>query len=454
MENTESTILLVDDDPSVTDSLRRSLERRDSSLNIVTASTSLAAETAVATHRPHVAVLDLTLDPKEGPSGGLKLISALLLADPALRILVLTGHGDESTGVEAIQRGAASFITKPPALDHLLALILDGIEYSNLKRAAQISIAPSDLFDALGLTTRSAAMGEALKQTLFAASHSLPTLILGETGTGKGLVAQAIHRASASHRGPFIRCQPNFGNPDLVSSELFGHERGAFPGAVEQRVGLIEAADKGTLFIDEIDELPQDTQVTLLHVLQERCFRRVGSLKERKSQFRLLVASNQPLERLAKEKLRPDFFHRIAHTTIALPPLRDRKEDIPDLVQQFIIATSSREKLAVHGITPDALTRLRSYAWPGNVRELQAVVENAAHRANFERRPMIADSDLRIVSELSAATVRSFRTQVDAYELRLIEDALKACDGNQSQAAEQLQLDRSTLRRILSRATR
>ena len=454
VEGEQNVLLLVDDEPALTESLRRSIERREPTIKVVTAASAAAALEAVATRRPHVVLLDLSLDPSEGPSGGLTLITELLVQDQTLRILVLTGHGDESIGVQAIQNGAASFVAKPPMLDHLLPLIRDGIECARFKRQALLSISPSDLFDALGLSTRSASMRDALNQALFAASTSLPILILGETGTGKGLLAQAIHRASARHRGPFIRCQPNYGNPDLVSSEIFGHEKGAFTGASDQRIGLIEAADKGSLFIDEIDELPHDTQVTLLNVLQERTFRRVGSLKERRSDFRLLVASNRPIESLASgTTLRPDLYHRIAHATITLPPLRNRPEDIADLTQEFIVRAASRERLSSPLLTPEALTLLQHYRWPGNVRELQAVAESALFRSHFAKRRMIIPADLALGVTYPGRPLQpqSFREQVDAFEHKLIEDALKACDGNQSQAAERLQLDRSTLRRILAR---
>ena len=449
-----SVVLLVDDEPPVTESLRRSIERRDPALTVLTEHTAAAAIDAARAHSPHVIVLDLTLDTAFGPESGLALITSLLATDPTTRILVLTGHGDEATGIEAIQRGAASFIAKPPVIDHLLPLIRDGIECATLKRKARASISPIDLFDALGLATRSAPMREALNQALFAASNSLPTLLVGETGTGKGVIAQAIHRASPRHRGPFIRCQPNFGNPDLVSSELFGHERGAFTGAIEARVGVIEAADRGTLFIDEIDELPHDTQVTLLNVLQERTFRRVGSLKERHSDFRLIVATNRPLQALADgTKLRTDLFHRIAHTTITIPPLRERPEDIIELAQEFLSRAASREKVPEKGIAPDAALMLSRHRWPGNVRELQAVIEGALHRAHFAQRSAIDSVDIKLLGN-DMHPGNSFRSQVDAYERRLIEEALTACDGNQSQAAERLQLDRSTMRRILARVRR
>ena len=454
MDTGNSVVLLVDDEVPVTESLRRSLERRDPALTVLTAHSVAAALDVVRTQHPHVTVLDLSLDPAVGPVSGLELISTLLSDDPTLRILVLTGNGDELTGIEAIQRGAASFISKPPIPEHLHALIRDGIEYSKLKRKARESITPADLFDALGLSTRSSAMREALNQALFAASNSLPTLLTGETGTGKGVLAQAIHRASPRHRGPFIRCQPNYGNPDLVSSELFGHERGAFTGAVDTRIGVIEAADRGTLFIDEVDELPHDTQVTLLNVLQERTFRRVGSLKERQSDFRLIVATNRPLESLADgAKLRTDLFHRIAHLTITLPPLRARQEDMVELAQEFLSQAAAREKLPDKRIAPDAAQLLSRHHWPGNVRELQAVMEGALHRAHFEQRNTIGSADIRLRGT-PAQRSSSFRDQVDSFERRLIEEALSACSGNQSQAAERLQLDRSTLRRILARVNR
>ncbi|MCB0360090.1 MAG: sigma-54-dependent Fis family transcriptional regulator, partial [Bdellovibrionales bacterium] len=238
---------------------------------------------------------------------------------------------------------------------------------------------------------------------------------------------------------------------DLVSSELFGHERGSFTGASRDRRGLLEEADRGTLFLDEIDALPKESQVMMLHVLQEGTFRRVGSNRERHSTFQLISATNGSIEELVRrDTLRADFVHRINHVTIHIPPLRHRRNDIPTLAVEFLRSLENAENLKVRGFTPEALARLVNYRWPGNVRQLQARVHAAAFRAQYDRRPLIDVSDLELEHSLTRAP-GSFRAQVQDFEYRLVQDALRMHGNNQSHAARALQLDRSTFRRILSR---
>ena len=354
--------------------------------------------------------------------------------------------------------GAASFLEKPADPIHLAALIKDAVKLARLKRdyfslQSEQSL-PGDLLE---LHSKSAAMQEALQTVAYAASTTQPVLILGETGTGKGVIAQAIHDATQKRRGAFIRFQPSFGGQDLVASELFGHKKGAFTGATEDRRGLIEEADGGTLFIDEIDALPQQTQVMLLDVLQEKVFRRIGDNHTRKSDFRLIAATNCPPALLqGKEKLRTDFYHRIAHCSIQLPPLRERLEDVAELSARFLRATTNRESIPVQGLTPDALSALARHNWPGNIRELQAAVEGGVHRAHYAGRRFVETRDLSISGdeEMRINGQLAFRDRVQLYELQLVKDALEKHDNNQSKAAASLGLDRSSLRRILKRSPR
>jgi DNA-binding NtrC family response regulator len=259
----------------------------------------------------------------------------------------------------------------------------------------------------------------------------------------------------SSRRGqPFLRYQPQFGSADLVSSELFGHQRGAFTGAIDARKGLIEEANRGTLFIDEVAELPRETQILLLEVLQNKSFRRLGSNRDIASDFRLVTATNvDPAEMVKKGQMRADFFHRIAHLTIELPPLRERREDIAHLADSIMKNTATRERLAVTGIAPAALSRLVRFSWPGNVRQLAAVIEGATFHAHYQRRKIIEVPDLSLDKDkpLEDSGGVSFRERVQDFERRLVEEALQRCGGNQSEAARLLALDRNQLRRVLKR---
>jgi two-component system, NtrC family, response regulator GlrR len=446
-------ILIVDDDQVSSKTLIRGLKNICSEeFNFHSESSAQDALDYSLKNSPEVAVVDLSLDEEQGPESGLNLISELIEQNPTIRILVLTGHGSEQFGIKALHRGATSFINKPADRDHLAALIKDAAVYASLKKEF-VNFSSPDISNSLGLKSKNPKMIKCLADASYATSNNQPLLITGETGTGKGVLAQAIHKASSNRSGMFVRFQPSFGNNDLIASELFGHTKGAFTGALDNRKGLIESADRGTLFIDEVDELPVEVQILLLNVLQEKTFRALGSNKDLHSNFRLIAATNRPVEQsLEQGKLRQDFFHRIAHFQIAIPPLRERTEDIPYLAEQFIREFSNREKIPVQGLTPPTLSKLCSYSWPGNVRELQAVIEGAVYRANYRDLRFIEIEDLSLSSKLNSDNnLGSFRDAVNKYELSLVEQALKRFNGNQSEAARSLNLDRTSLRRVIAR---
>ena len=452
-----ASILLIDDDLDSTHALVRSLERRGADYDFYIADTATKALEYAKEKQPEAAVVDLSLDPRLGPESGLYLLRELQRYDPSIRTLVLTGHGSTEYGIKALQSGAASFLEKPVNPDHLLALLQDAVSFSQLKRSyLDLQSTPADLSRMTGLSSRSACMQKVIESVAFAASNKQAVLVLGETGTGKGVISQAIHNAGAANRkAPFIRYQPSYTNSDLVASELFGHVKGAFTGASEDRRGLVEDASSGTLFIDEVGEIPHETQILLLNVLQEHVFRRLGSNKEHLSNFRLIAATNRSAEELLdKEALRLDFYHRIAHFTISIPPLRERIEDIPMLSEMFLLNLTNRESLPVQGISPEAVNALCGHNWPGNIRELQAVVEGGVYRANFCSRKVVELSDLDFKSNKNNAPLNSlsFREQVNRFEISLINEALIKHNNNQSKAAESLELDRSSLRRIMQRS--
>lgn len=454
MSTENGSVLFVDDERSAVDSIVRSLKRQGGDFSSLLAHSENEALLLAKQHGVEVAVVDLTLDPSVGPESGFTLINQLLTQDPTIRVLVLTGHGSDEFGIRAMQHGAASYLIKPVESAHLLALIRDALNCSRLKRMYLALQANLETISSAGLSSSSPKMKGVLETVNYATTHKLPVLIAGETGTGKGVIAQAIHRVTFGKNGPFIRFQPSFGSADLVSSELFGHKKGAFTGATEDRRGLLEEANEGTLFIDEVDELPLESQILLLNVLQEKAFRRVGSNQVLRSDFRLISATNRPIEEILRErKLRHDFFYRISHVVLQIPPLRERHEDIPTLAIDILRNIANRENLLVHDFIPRAMERLQQYSWPGNIRELQAKVEGAAHRAHYLKRHFIEAEDLEIsVSRKQFNnTYLSFREKIRQYEIQLIHEAL-AKHPSQTQAAQSLQLDRTTLRRILERA--
>ncbi|MBP9837873.1 MAG: sigma-54-dependent Fis family transcriptional regulator [Proteobacteria bacterium] len=448
-------VLFVDDDETSLRALVQRLKRKVANLSIDTAQSAQVALSIATQFRPEVAVVDLSIDPTIGVESGEKLIEDLLNIDPTIRILVLTGNDSEEHGIRALQLGAASFLSKPVAIDHLAVLINDAVQYSQLKRRfIELSSTASNMEHVTGLFSKSPAMKPVIDAVAYSSTNKQPVLIVGETGVGKGVIAQAIHNnATFSGSAPFIRFQPQFGGNDLVTSEIFGHEKGAFTGAVEKRKGLIEEANGGTFFLDEVDELPQEAQVMLLNVLQEKVFRRLGSNKEIYSDFRLIAATNQSVSSILKKgKLRSDFYHRIAHFTIEVPPLRERVEDISDLAHKIISNITNNEDIPVQGISPEAVNKLLSYSWPGNIRELQAVVEGGVYRANYEKRRFVEATDIRVAAKKTSQPKEgSFRENVEQYELGLVKDALIRAENNQSEAARFLKIDRSTFRRILER---
>jgi DNA-binding NtrC family response regulator len=450
--NSKSKVLFIDDQVDVVRALTTSLIRNGAEFNFLTAKSEAEALSLFQNNQPEVCVLDLNIDPVRGPNSGLELLSKLTLSNLTTKVLILTGYGEEQYGLLAVKKGASSFLTKPIDTLHLKALIDDSLSYLALKkRNSELEEQLISSIPAIGFSTKSAAMKHVLGEIRFAASTPQPLLLLGETGTGKGMIANAIHQLSTPSR-PFIRAQPSYGNFDLIQSELFGHEKGAFTGAIGERKGLLEEADRGTLFLDEIDGLPNETQVMLLHAIQEGEFRRVGGSKERKSKFRLIAASNKNLEEL-KKTIRSDLYHRLSHHLIIIPSLRQRLEDINSLSLQIVQEISSKAKLPISSISASALLKLKTHRWPGNIRELKAVVEQAIYRAKFAERLIIEPEDLSFSAEVADSAIAGahFRNQVDQFEKSLLIDALNQSGGNLSEASRNLGLERSQFKRMLHR---
>jgi DNA-binding NtrC family response regulator len=446
-------VLLVDDDGELLQSLARALSPRISPLRLNGATTSAAAHALVQQHKPCVIVLDLCIDERQGVESGFELLASCRKSDPTSRIIVLTGHGSLAHGVRALTLGAASFMEKPAEPEHLAAVITDAASQSHLRRECEKLSHQAAISSMQALAGQSDAMKLLRDRLAFVATTPQPVLLIGETGTGKGLCARLIHDSSPRRLKRFVQYQPNFGGGDLVQSELFGHVKGAFTGALETRQGLAVEADHGTLFLDELDEIPVDAQVRLLDLVQEQRVRPVGSDVFKKVDCRCIAATNRPLdEALVSNKIRRDLYHRLAYNVLHIPPLRDRLADVGDLCEETLRGLRAREVVQVFDIHPDVIERFKTMHWPGNVRELKAVVESAAYHAHFKGRTAITREDIPAFGvSAPLRKERSFHEQVECFKAQLIEQALQQCRGSQVQAAKMLGLDRGTLRRIVGR---
>lgn len=457
----ELSVLFVDDEVSFIDQLIRSIEKRVDNISFVKASTSAEAMAELSRAQFDVAIVDLSLDSVVGPDSGIELITDILDRDPSLRVIVLTGHNSEGWGVQAIRAGAASFVSKPVDADHLLALINDASNVTSLQRRIfGREIGADKGYGALaGLSSNNQQMQRVLQLVSFAAATEQPVLLCGETGVGKGVIARAIHDASSRRSANFVRLSPHYGSHDIILSELCGHVKGSFTGAISDREGRFAEADGGTLFIDEVDCLPQSTQVALLELLQEGYYYAVGSNKRRQSNFRLICATNCPQDRLiTKDALRLDFYHRIAHLLVRIPPLRERKEDIYNLAKGFLDdLIKANRKSVVRDISPEAVRWLENETWPGNVRELQAVLERGFHCASFHESRSLKIGDFKMLGmeqqgdsgESSAKS--SLEDQLREVEQKIVKGVYDELDGNLTATAQVLKTDRKRISRVINR---
>lgn len=440
-EGEEGSILVIEDDVVLNRTITRGLKKLKLKANIYSAYTRAQALKICKSTKPDVVILDLAIDPSNNINSGIQLIPELKSFNNELKIIVLTGHDVENLGVRALEAGANSFNKKPVEISYLYSLVKDALSYTCIKKKFVKSF-----FIKSEMTSSSPSMKMVLETANFAAHNKQPLLIFGETGTGKGWIAKKIHTLSLD-KNKFIRYQPNYAGFDLISSELFGHEKGSFTGANNSRTGLIELADMGTLFIDEVDCLDHRAQVALLETLQEGSYRKLGSNKLCISNFRLISATNLSPEKLLNStRIRNDFYHRIGHIRLVLPPLRERIEDISFLVKQFL---RENNKIKISKISPKALKKLKLYHWPGNIRELHSVVECAACLADFRKKSEITCQEIDIENKTSKTLTSSFHDKVRNFKLELLRNSLKENNFNQSRTAVVLGLDRGTLRRMI-----
>ncbi len=405
----------------------------------------------ISTFRPSIVVTDLVMPRKTG----LELLEALRDIDPAIAVILLTAQGSVESAVEAIRNGAYDYLTKPVDPQRLRILLDKAAERQHALRevrALRRQLRDRGAFG--GMIGASPEMRKIYQVVEQAAPTTASVLITGESGTGKELVAQTVHALSPRGQMPYVPINCAAIPETLLESEIFGHEKGAFTGAMERRQGVFELADRGTIFLDEIAEMTPQTQVKLLRVLQERRFRRLGGRVETPVDVRVIAATNQdPLQAVRDNKLREDLYYRLNVFAIALPPLRDRKEDLPLLTQAFIAEFADRNGKAVKAISGEAMRKLEQYHWPGNVRELRNVIERATILAEGE---FIELKQLPPLGVMPMAPVGSGMTleagiTVEEAERRLIVLTLEHTRDNKTRAAEILGISLKTLHNKLNR---
>ena len=395
------------------------------------------------------APFDLVLTDQKMPDlSGFELMEAVRRQNPETPVIVMTAYGTIETAVAAIKAGAVDYLTKPLNLDELLHRVHQVRERQQLLREnRELRLVLSERHRVEGIIGESGRMQEVLSLVKRVAPSEATVLIRGESGTGKELVARAIHYASPRASGPLVTVNCAALPETLMESELFGHEKGAFTGAVATRKGRFETADGGSLFLDEIGDLPLHLQIKLLRVLQEREFERVGSSKPISVNVRVLTATHRDLEALVKAgRFRDDLYYRINVVTIALPPLRDRREDLPLLIEHFLEKFGRANAKQIKGLTREARELLLRYDYPGNVRELENIIERAVV---LTRDGVIDLADLPMaLYELTEepATPGSLPAAVEELERRMIHDALLQSGNVQTRAAEMLGISERVLR--------
>jgi len=447
--NKRPTILIVDDDRPQRDGLQRALADR---YDVLVADEAQKAGAILEAQPVDVLLTDLRMPGDDG----LKLLRrAGSLSNPPVSIM-MTAYGSIENAVEAMKAGAYHYVTKPVNLDELdlvigRALKSRQIEAENANLHEQLD-RKFGLENLIGQSPAMLQMFDIIRQV---APSRASVLITGETGTGKELVAHAVHNLSPRKGGPFVAVHAAALPTTLLESELFGHEKGAFTGAVERRAGRFELADGGTIFLDEVGELEPAMQVKLLRVLEERKFERVGGNKTLEVDVRLVAATNRDLKKLVGEgKFRDDLFYRLSVVTVNLPPLRERRDDVPLLVAAFNRQYSVENNVPVREITQEAVNLLMAYDWPGNVRELRNAVEQMVVLARGDRLTVRdIPAAIRSGADLTKiAVVRPGMTMtVEEAERQLIVQALKDTGGNRTQAADKIGMSRRTLHRKLKR---
>jgi len=441
-------LLIVDDQEGIRTQLHWGLAER---FDVTLAATSQEATEAIRSQSFDAVTLDLGLPPDPGgASEGLRVLEKCLAHDPAVKVVVLTGNDDHQNALRAVQLGAFDYYLKPVNLSELRVILERACNLSRLDREAfgeGITVAPpAGTEEILGDAPAMYRIFETIKRV---ARTDVTVLISGESGTGKELVARSIHTKSPRRHRPFVAINCGAIPENLVESELFGHEKGSFTGAHAQRKGRLEMADGGTVFLDEVAELPAPVQVKLLRVLQERQLERVGGREMIPLDVRILAATNRDIQReTAQGRFREDLYYRLVVVTIQIPPLRDRLTDLPLLATYFLERFSAEYKVRARAFSAEALVAMQAYSWPGNVRELENRIKRALIMAEGRR---ITPADLDLPANPEQAPVVSLKAARNETERQLLVEVLQRFGGNISLAAKAIKISRPAFHELLAK---
>lgn len=436
-------VLIVDDDLEILDLLRLVMTR--SGHEVLTAMTGKEALGVVAEVNPDVAFVDMRLR----NSNGLDLLSDIKRLYPETAVIIMTGYQDMGTAIKAMQGGAFDYVTKPVDTPQLINLVEKVLE---TKKAESSSVQQSSWQGKKEIIGKSKVMEEIYKLIGVASQNKTTVLIQGETGTGKELIARAIHYYSPQKEKPFIAVNCSALAETLLESELFGHEKGSFTGAIQRHKGKFELANGGTIFLDEIGDIPQIVQVKLLRVLQEREFERVGGEEAIRVDVRVIAATNRDIPKLVAEgRFRADLFYRLKVITIDIPPLRERREDIPLLIDYSIGKANSEVHKEIKAVAPVVMSMFLRYDWKGNIRELENVIYRGVlmARGNVILKEHIPELNLSPVPAKPGGV--DFIRSLDDIEREAIENTLRFTNWNKSKACELLKIPRPRLDRKIKK---
>jgi len=435
-------VLIVDDEEGILNQLRWGLQE---DYEVLTASSPEEARRRLREERPGVVTLDLTLRREGGPEDGLQLLDEIVDQYPLTKVVMVTGNDDPKNALVAIHRGAVDWYSKPIELDELRGILRRAFHVRSIEqlRGGAVLGGPKRYHRLVG---ESEAIRRVFALVERVAATDATVLITGENGSGKELVAHAIHSAGARRTGPFVPINCGAIPEQLLESELFGHERGAFTDAHRMREGKLELAEGGSIFLDEIAELPRQLQVKLLRFLQDKVVERVGGREQRKVDARVVAATNQDLKAaIVAGRFREDLFYRLSVVNIVVPPLRERGDDLRLLAEYFLDYYAKHYKRRIRGFTQAGLRAVQAHPWPGNVRELENRVQRAVILAQD---PYVRPSDL----ELEAASEegpQSLQGARDEAEHRLLVESLTRNAGNITRAARDIKVSRPTFHDLL-----
>ncbi|MEJ2565082.1 MAG: sigma 54-interacting transcriptional regulator [Gammaproteobacteria bacterium] len=442
MNTAKAKILLIDDDPGILRLI--SIRLSAAGYDVVPENSGEKALAHMSLHRPHVVVTDLRMSGMDG----MAVFDAIHQRNPTLPVIILTAHGTIPDAVAATKRGVFGFLTKPFDSKALLEQVEKALAASGLHHEAANN-SSEDTHWRRGIITRNPVMEDVLNQARLVAESDISVFIHGESGTGKDLLARAIHKASPRADHPFVAINCSAIPEPLLESELFGHSKGSFTGATRDHKGLFQAADKGTLFLDEIGDMPMSLQAKLLRVLQDKEVRPIGATQSVAVDVRVISATHRNLEQeMGRGRFREDLFYRLNVVELEIPPLAQRREDIPPLALDFLNKLSGKGSRKVEGFSPEAMKLLVSASWPGNVRQLLNVVEQTVALSTT---PIISTALVQKALRSEPGEILSFVDARSSFEREYLVQLLQISQGNVTQAARLAKRNRTEFYKLLRR---